>query len=111
MFENGYKNISSNNCSIKTFKGKQNTLCINIGSYIGYYNIKNNQMSIIYNIDINKLSYYNPYHYNPNNIKNILVIGGILCLSSKKPIKKKLLEIKVSPRNSLIKRLLFRYSI
>jgi hypothetical protein len=30
-------------------------------------------MSIIYNIDIHKLSYYNPYHYNPNNIKNIYV--------------------------------------
>jgi hypothetical protein len=25
------------------------------------------------NIDIHKLSYYNPYHYNPNNIKNIYV--------------------------------------
>jgi hypothetical protein len=74
MFENGYKTMSTFDCSIKKFiKGNLNSLCINIGSYIGYYNIKNNQMSIIYNIDINKLTYYNPYHYNPKNIVNILV--------------------------------------
>jgi hypothetical protein len=74
MFENGYKNISSNNCSIKQFKGKQNTLCTNIGSYIGYYNIKNNIMSIIYNINISKLANYNPYFYNPYYIINTSVI-------------------------------------
>jgi hypothetical protein len=77
MFENGYKTMSTYDCSIKklyvNYKVYLNTLCNNIGSYIGYYNIKNNQMSIIYNIDINKLCYYNPYHYNPNNIVNILV--------------------------------------
>ncbi len=74
MFENGYKTMSTYDCSIKQFiKGNLNTLCINIGSYIGYYNIKNNQMSIIYNIDINKLSYYNPYHYNPRNTINIMI--------------------------------------
>jgi hypothetical protein len=73
MFENGYKTMSTYDCAIKKFvRGTLNTLCINIGSYIGYYNIKNNQMSIIYNININKLCYYNPYHYNPKNIVNVL---------------------------------------
>ena len=77
MFENGYKTMSTYDCTIKKLyvnnKINNNTLCNNIGSYIGYYNIKNNQMSIIYNIDINKLCYYNPFHYNPYYIVNILV--------------------------------------
>lgn len=74
MFENGYKSMSTNDCSIKKFvKGNLNTLCNNISSYIGYYSIKNNQMSIIYNIDINKLCYYNPFHYNPTYITNIQI--------------------------------------
>lgn len=76
MFENGYKTMSTYNCTIKKIyvnnKGNLNTLCNNIGSYIGYYNIKNNQMSIIYNININKLAYYNPYYYNPYYIVNII---------------------------------------
>jgi hypothetical protein len=75
MFENGYKTVTSSfDCNIKKYsKGRLNTLCNNIGSYIGYYNIKNNQMSIIYNIDINKISYYNPFFYNPKYIVNFLL--------------------------------------
>ncbi len=75
IFENGYKTVTSSfDCSIKKYsKGRLNTLCNNIGSYIGYYNIKNNQMSIIYNIDINKISNYNPFFYNPKYIVNVLV--------------------------------------
>jgi hypothetical protein len=75
MFENGYKTLTTNDCSIKNFvKGNLNTLCNNISSYIGYYNIKNNKMSIIYNININNLSNYNPYYYNPTHIINTLII-------------------------------------
>jgi hypothetical protein len=75
MFENGYKTLTTYDCSIKKFvKGTLNTLCNDIGSYIGYYNIKNNQMSIIYNININNLSNYNPYYYNPTNIVNTIII-------------------------------------
>ncbi len=75
MFEDGYKTVTSGyNCDIKKYsKGRLNTLCNNIGSYIGYYNIKNNQMSIIYNIDINKISNYNPFFYNPKYIVNSLL--------------------------------------
>lgn len=75
MFENGYKTMTTNDCSIKPlFKGVLNTLCSNIGSYIGYYNIKNNNMSIIYNINISKLTNYNPFFFNPSNIKNSIII-------------------------------------
>jgi hypothetical protein len=75
MFENGYKTLTTNDCYIKPLFGKElNTLCINIGSYIGYYNIKNNMMSIIYNINISKITNYNPYYYNPSNIRNSILI-------------------------------------
>ncbi len=74
MFENSYKTLTTNDCNIKTlFKDQLNTLCINIGSYIGYYNIKNDMMSVIYNIDISKLTNYNPYFYNPSNITNFYI--------------------------------------
>ena len=76
MFENGYKN-NRNDCVIKPLiKGALNalnTLCTNISSYIGYYNIKNNNMSVIYNINISKLTNYNPYFYNPSKIKNFYI--------------------------------------
>jgi hypothetical protein len=75
MFENGYKTLSTRDCSIKPLFGKElNTLCTNIGSYIGYYTIKNDLMSIIYNINISKITNYNPYYYNPSNIKSLIVI-------------------------------------
>jgi hypothetical protein len=75
MFNNGYKTLTTFDCSIKNFvKGNLNTLCNNISSYIGYYNIKNNKMSIIYNININNLSNNNPYYYNPTRIINTLII-------------------------------------
>lgn len=77
MFVEGYKNMSNVVCKIKPFiKGTLNTLCTNIGSYIGYYNYNgsDNTMSIIYNVNINKLSTYYPFYYNPRNIKNIYVI-------------------------------------
>jgi hypothetical protein len=76
MFIEGYKNMSNIVCKIKPFiKGTLNTLCTNIGSYIGYYNYNayDNTMSIIYNININKLSTYYPFFYNPSNIKNIYI--------------------------------------
>ena len=77
MFENGYKTLTSYDCTIKklyiNYKVTLNTLCNDIGSYIGYYNIKNNQMSIIYNININNLVNYNPHYYNPSNIVNVIV--------------------------------------
>ena len=74
MFENGYKTLTKNDCNIKNFvKGKLNTLCNNISSYIGFYNYKNNNISIIYNLDIEKLTTVNPYFYNPVHFKNIFI--------------------------------------
>ncbi len=76
MFIEGYKNMSNVVCKIKPFiKGTLNTLCTDIGSYICYYNynVSDNSMSIIYNININKLSTYYPFFYNPTNIKNIYI--------------------------------------
>jgi hypothetical protein len=74
MFQNGYKTLVPMDCYIKPFiKGTLNTLCINISSYIGYYSIKNNMMSIIYNINISKLASYNPYFFNTKNIVNTLI--------------------------------------
>jgi hypothetical protein len=75
MFTNGYKNLNNEYCNIKPFiKNWLNTLCINISSYIGYYNFSNNNMSIIYNINISKITSYYPIFYNPYYIKNINIL-------------------------------------
>ena len=76
-----------NNCIIKQIGLKKlNTLCTNISSTIGYYNIArvltsdDNNISIIYNIDITKLTSYYPIFYNPIYIKNVYtdrIINGI----------------------------------
>ncbi len=76
MFEKGYKNMYHIDCVIKPLFNKPdsyNTLVKNISNYIGYHNYANNQMSIIYNIDVNKLTSYFPIHYNTNYIKNVIV--------------------------------------
>jgi len=71
LFGNDYITMSTNKCTIKPFiQNKLNTLCTNIGGYIGYYNYSNNNISIIYNINIYNISSYYPIYYNTNNIKN-----------------------------------------
>ena len=71
MFDTGYKNMYALDCSIKPlFKDYKNTLVNSISNYIGYVSYTNNQMSIIFNIDITKLSVYFPIYYNNYNIKN-----------------------------------------
>ncbi len=81
MFNNVYKNMNYLDCKIKplfTIKVDNkpvtyfNTLVKNISNYIGYNNYANDQMSIIYNIDITKLTTYFPIHYNNYYIKNVL---------------------------------------
>ena len=72
LFNDKYINMSTKECYIKPFiKDKYNTLCTNIGSYIGYYNYNKNNMSIIYNIDPTRISVIHPIYYNPSNIKNL----------------------------------------
>lgn len=72
IFKSGYKSLRSVDCAIKPFvKGWLNTFCTDISSYIGYYNYSNNIMSIIFNVDINKITSYYPIFYNPYAIKNI----------------------------------------
>jgi hypothetical protein len=72
LFKDNYINMGAKECKIKPFiQNKYNTLCSDIGSYIGYYNYNNDNMSIIYNIDPTRISVIHPIYYNPSNIKNI----------------------------------------
>jgi hypothetical protein len=73
-FNKYYINMRTLVCSIKPFKNTLNTFCKNIGSYIGYYNYSNTNISIIYNLNINKMAYYYPIYYNPFIIKNIYIV-------------------------------------
>jgi hypothetical protein len=76
-YDNNYINMYRTKCNISYNKSlkKLNTLCNNISSMIGYYQLKldnnMNYMSIIYNIDIMQLTSYYPIYYNPIYIKNV----------------------------------------
>lgn len=82
-FNNMYINMNMKECIIKQLfippKTKyNNTLCNMIGGMIGYYSYRNENISIIYNIDPKLIPIYYPIHYNETNIKNVYYRDNIL---------------------------------
>ena len=82
-FNNMYINMNMKECIIKQLfippKTKyNNTLCNMIGGMIGYYSYRNENISIIYNIDPKMIPIYYPIHYNETNIKNVYYRDNIL---------------------------------
>jgi len=82
-FNNKYINMNMKECIIKQLfippKIKyNNTLCNMIGGMIGYYSYRNENISIIYNINPKMIPIYYPIHYNETNIKNSYYRDNIL---------------------------------
>ncbi len=72
-YNNSYYNMNANKCSINPYKKNQlNTLVLNPGKYLSYYRINNDNISIIFNVDIDQLYKIYPTFYNAINMNKMI---------------------------------------